>query len=114
MADLPNRTGVAKMAVDNWLGALEQHGYLTTGPGGTRFRVAELTRSGHQARDAYDRWANAVEQRWQERLGPGPVSRLRHSAVRLAAGPGAQSLLYGRRTTLGSRSRWPNDAPRRE
>jgi DNA-binding MarR family transcriptional regulator len=96
VTDLPNRTGVAKMAVDNWLGALEQHGYLTTGagPAGTMFRVAELTRSGHQAREAYDRWANAVEQRWQERLGPGPVSRLQQSAGRLAAGPGAQSLLW--------------------
>jgi DNA-binding MarR family transcriptional regulator len=95
-SDLPALTGVAKMTVGNWLGALEQHGYLTTGadPGGTRFRVAELTPSGRKARDVYHHWTEAAEARWQERFGPAAVSALRASAQRLVAGPGAQAPLW--------------------
>jgi DNA-binding MarR family transcriptional regulator len=97
VADIPDRTGVAKIEVDNWLGALDKHGYLTigAGPSGTRFRVAELTPSGRQALDAYHRWAGAVESQWRERFGRGPVSALRISAERLLIGPAAQELWRG-------------------
>jgi DNA-binding MarR family transcriptional regulator len=96
VASLPDLAGVAKMAVDNWLGALEQHGYLTIGPdpAGTRFRVARLTPGGRKARDGYHHWAAGVESRWQERFGSGPVSALRNSAERLVSGPGQGSPLW--------------------
>lgn len=96
VADIPGRCGVAKMAVDNWLGALGEHGYLTIGtdPAVTRFRVAELTPGGRKALDTYQHWAGAVEPRWQERFGAGPVSRLRASAERLLAGSGEQARLW--------------------
>jgi DNA-binding MarR family transcriptional regulator len=94
VVDLPDRTGVAKMEVDNWLGALEKHGYLSVGadPAGSRFKVAEVTRSGRAARDAYHRWTGAVEPRWQDRFGPGPAGALRTSAERLVA---ARESLWG-------------------
>jgi DNA-binding MarR family transcriptional regulator len=59
--DLPAATGVAQMAIGNWLGSLEEHRYLSVGadPGGGRFKVARLTPRGRAARDAYRRWAAA-------------------------------------------------------
>jgi DNA-binding MarR family transcriptional regulator len=59
--DLPAATGVAQMAIGNWLGSLEEHRYLTVGadPGGGRFKVARLTPRGQAAREAYRRWAAA-------------------------------------------------------
>jgi DNA-binding MarR family transcriptional regulator len=59
--DLPAATGVAQMAIGNWLGSLEEHRYLTVGPdpAGGRFKVARLTPRGRQTRDAYLRWAAA-------------------------------------------------------
>jgi DNA-binding MarR family transcriptional regulator len=49
------------MAIGNWLGSLEEHRYLTTGPdpAGGRFKVAALTPRGRRARDAYLRWGAA-------------------------------------------------------
>ena len=96
VASIPDLSGVAKMAADNWLGALEQHGYLTTGPGpgGARFRVARLTPSGRKARDAYRDWAAGAESRWRQRFGSGPVTALRSSAERLAGGPRQESPLW--------------------
>ena len=59
--DLPAATGVAQMAIGNWLGSLEERRYLAVGPdpAGGRFKVARLTPRGRQARDAYLRWAAA-------------------------------------------------------
>jgi len=59
--DLPAATGVAQMAIGNWLGSLEEHRYLTVGPdpAGGRFKVARLTARGRDARDAYRQWAAA-------------------------------------------------------
>jgi DNA-binding MarR family transcriptional regulator len=58
-AQLPGRTGLAKMAVDNWLGALEGHGYLEVGPdpAGSRFRVGRLTGKGLREKERYEDWA---------------------------------------------------------
>jgi DNA-binding MarR family transcriptional regulator len=59
--DLPAATGVAQMAIGNWLGSLEEHSYLTVGPdpAGGRFKAAQLTAGGREARDGYLRWAAA-------------------------------------------------------
>jgi hypothetical protein len=40
--EIPRLTGVAKMATDNWLGALELHRYVTLGPGPGRSKSARL------------------------------------------------------------------------
>ncbi|HMG61460.1 MAG TPA: MarR family winged helix-turn-helix transcriptional regulator [Streptosporangiaceae bacterium] len=59
--DLPAATGVAQMTIGNWLGSLEEHRYLTVGPdpAGGRFKVAQLTARGREARDSYLGWAAA-------------------------------------------------------
>ena len=60
--DLPAATGVAQMAIGNWLASLEGHRYLTVGPdpAGGRFKVARLSPRGRAARDTYRRWAAAA------------------------------------------------------
>jgi DNA-binding MarR family transcriptional regulator len=95
-AGVPARTGVAKMAVDNWLGSLEEHRYLASGrdPAGSRFRVATLTSRGLHARDVYHRWASTVEDRWAQRFSAQPVRELRNSAGRLVTAPGDSSPLW--------------------
>jgi DNA-binding MarR family transcriptional regulator len=82
VSDVPALTGVAKMAVDNWLGSLETHRYLAIGPdpAGSRFKVATLTARGERARDAYLRWAGEAERRWQDRFGVQTVDALRRAA----------------------------------
>ena len=59
--DIPAASGVAQMAIGNWLGSLQEHRYLTVGPdpAGGRFKVARLTPRGRAARDTYLRWAAA-------------------------------------------------------
>jgi DNA-binding MarR family transcriptional regulator len=96
VADLPALTGVAKMALDNWLGSLEQHRYLVVGPdpAGSRFKVARLTPRGSKARDTYFRWTTSVEGRWAERFGARAVAALRDSIEPLAGGPGPDSPLW--------------------
>jgi DNA-binding MarR family transcriptional regulator len=96
VADVPDRSGVAKMSVDNWLGSLEQHRYLTVGadPAGTRFKVATLTPSGRRAVATYYQWTRSVESQWQERFGSASVSALRASAERLVTEPGARAQLW--------------------
>lgn len=67
---LPARTGVAKMAVDNWIGILGKRGYVETGPdpAGGRFRVATPTGKGQRARMHYERWASDVAVRFADRF----------------------------------------------
>jgi DNA-binding MarR family transcriptional regulator len=96
VADIPALTGVAKMAIDNWLDSLEQHRYLVVGPdpAGSRFKVARLTAKGLEAREAYFRWTGHVEHRWEERFGPRAVGALRDSIEPLAGGSDAESPLW--------------------
>jgi DNA-binding MarR family transcriptional regulator len=96
VADIPALTGVAKMAIDNWLGSLEQHRYLVVGPdpAGSRFKVARLTPKGLKAQDAYFRWTGQVEHQWEERFGPRAVGALRDSIEPLAGGSDAESPLW--------------------
>jgi DNA-binding MarR family transcriptional regulator len=96
VADIPALTGVAKMAIDNWLGALEQHRYLVVGsdPAGSRFKVARLTPRGLKARDAYFRWTGHFEHRWEERFGTRALGALRDSIEPLAGGSDVESPLW--------------------
>ena len=95
-ADVPRLSGVATMAIDNWLGSLEEHGYLTIGPdpAGGRFRLAELTPAGRAARVSYLTWMAAVESRWEQQFGAAAVASLRRAAERLAAEPGGRDALW--------------------
>jgi DNA-binding MarR family transcriptional regulator len=95
VADIPELTGVAKMATDNWLRSLEEHQYLDVGPdSGSRSKIARLTPKGLRARDIYLRWADTVELRWQERFGSQALRALRASSSGVAQRSGAQSLLW--------------------
>ena len=95
VADVPALTGVAKMATDNWLGALEQHRYITVGPcAGSRGKVARLTAKGGRAQDAYLQWAGTVEPQWEARFGAHAVRRLRAATERLVTEPAVQSPLW--------------------
>ena len=96
VADIPALTGVAKMAIDNWLGSLEERRYLVVGadPSGSRFKVARLTPKGREARGAYLRWADSVELRWEDRFGREALRGLRSSIERLAVEPATESRLW--------------------
>jgi DNA-binding MarR family transcriptional regulator len=91
LGEIPARTGVAKMTTDNWLGALEQHGYAAIGqaPGSGRFKLARLTGKGLAAKAAYENWLSDLAKRWATRFGAQAVDEL-HDAVRPLAGDGAQ------------------------
>jgi DNA-binding MarR family transcriptional regulator len=85
--DVPALSGVAKMTVDNWLGILEKHRYLTIGPGpaGGRFKVARLTARGRRAQDVYRRWAADAERQMADRFGAQAVGALRDAVQPLLA-----------------------------
>lgn len=95
VADIPGSTGVAKMSIDNWVGSLETHGYVTIGtdPAGGRYRLARLTSKGRRARDAYLHWTGQVEQRWQDHHGTS-LPRLRHAMEQLVVEPAQRARLY--------------------
>ncbi len=95
IADIPALTGVAKMAIDNWVRSLDTHGYLVVGtdPDGSRFRVARLTAKGRAAKDTYVGWAATVQHRWEKRFGTDAVRALAHSLEPLVMGTAAHALL---------------------
>lgn len=91
---LPARTGVARMAIDNWTGILAKRGYLEVGtPPGSRFTMARLTGEGQQARECYVRWANEVEVRLTKRFGPAAYPDLRTALQPIAGDAAAASVL---------------------
>ena len=96
VADIPVRTGVAKMTIDNWLGALEKHGYVEIGPdpAASRFKQARLTPRGRRSRDAYVRWTETVDVRLHDRYGPEPLRALQASLERFVVDPSAHALLW--------------------
>jgi DNA-binding MarR family transcriptional regulator len=89
VSEVPARTGVAKMAVDNQLGILEGRGYIVVGPdpGGSRFKVATPTAKGQRAQKLYQRWTGEVE----ERFGKAACPELREALVPIICddGPGS-------------------------
>jgi DNA-binding MarR family transcriptional regulator len=96
VADIPALSGVARMAIDNWLGSLEEHRYLVVGPDamGGRSKLARLTPRGREARDAYLRWTDDVELRWEGRFGTQTLRALRDSIEPIVGGPAAESPLW--------------------
>ena len=90
---VPELSGVAKMAIDNWVGILAKCGYIevATGPGGRPRRVARLTPRGVHARDAYFQWSGSVEGRWPQAGSSAAVRRLRRAAEQIVEvrGPGS-------------------------
>ena len=95
VAGLPALTGVAKMAIDNWLRSLEEHRYVVVETeSASRFKVARLTPKGVRVRDAYFAWADTVELKWQDRFGSRALDTLRASTEALAPDPVEQSPLW--------------------
>jgi DNA-binding MarR family transcriptional regulator len=93
---IPELSGVAKMAIDNWVGSLGKHGYLkvATESDGRPRRVARLTAKGVRARDAYLQWTDTLERRWPDARSSAAVRRLRRAAEQIAGDPGPGSLLW--------------------
>lgn len=95
VAEIPARTGVAKMTVDNWLGILETRGYIAVGPSpaSSRFKVAVPTGKGQCAADIYQRWSGEVEQRFAERFGGAVCPHLREALAPILGDGSTRSLL---------------------
>ncbi len=96
VSEIPALTGVAKMVIDNWLGALEEHRYVVVGPdpAGSRFKVARLTPRGREVRDAYVRWTATVERTWGARYGTSVLRRFREAIEPLVHGSDGESPLW--------------------
>jgi DNA-binding MarR family transcriptional regulator len=96
VAELPGLSGVAKMVIDNWVGSLDKHGYLTmaTESDRRRRRVARLTPKGVRARDAYLQWTASIERRWPTVTSSAELARLRKAAEALVGDPGPGSPLW--------------------
>jgi DNA-binding MarR family transcriptional regulator len=89
VADLPERCGVAKMTIGNWLNSLVTHRYAIVGPDpvGSSYKVVRLTPQGHDARDAYQHWIKDVELRWQQRYSLETVRELHSSLEAIIGSP---------------------------
>jgi DNA-binding MarR family transcriptional regulator len=96
VTQIPELSGVAKMATDNLVGSLEEHGYVTVGNQltGRHLRVARLTEKGAKARDAYFLWAEEVESRWPGPRSASAVEALRTAAEHLVVEPSNTLLLW--------------------
>jgi DNA-binding MarR family transcriptional regulator len=95
VSQIPARTGVAKMTIDNWLGSLDDHGYVTIGtdPAGGRFKVAKLTDKGQRSQELYRRWAGEAEHRLAQRFGSSACHELRKALAPVIGGAGIDSSL---------------------
>ena len=95
---IPERSGVDKMAIDNWVGILNKRGYIevVVDPAGRRRRVARLTAQGSRARDIYLRWVQNLEDRWPDARWPAAVRRVRKPPSPLSGVPGPGSHSCGR------------------
>lgn len=93
VAEIPELSGVAKMAIDNWIGSLGTHGYLKVGTesDGRRRRVARLTAKGIRARDAYLLWTESLAGRWPTPRSSAALGHLQLAATAIVddAGPGS-------------------------
>jgi DNA-binding MarR family transcriptional regulator len=81
LRDLPERTGVARVTVDNQSRLLSELGLatVTPDPSAARGQVARLTEKGRRAQSAYARRSEETEAGWHERDGAHDVERLRAS-----------------------------------
>jgi hypothetical protein len=83
--DIPGLAGVSKEAVAMSMGILEKQALATEGPdpGGARWRVARLTRYGHQAQVAHADRVMAIERAWQARFRGNAIPALRAALASL-------------------------------
>jgi DNA-binding MarR family transcriptional regulator len=79
LRDLPERSGIARVTVDNQSRLLEELGLaaLEPDPTAARGRVVRLTDAGRRAQSAYARRSEETEAAWGERHGGADVERLR-------------------------------------
>jgi DNA-binding MarR family transcriptional regulator len=79
LRDLPERSGVARVTVDNQSRLLDELGLAVVepDPNAVRGRIARLTDTGRRAQAAYARRAEETEVGWRERDGARDVERLR-------------------------------------
>lgn len=93
VSELPARSGVGQMSVDNWIGILDKRGYVAvaTETVGRRRRLARLTDKGTQARDAYLAWTESLDGRWPTASAKADLRRVRRAAEAIAGkvGPGS-------------------------
>jgi DNA-binding MarR family transcriptional regulator len=83
-SELADRRGITKQSVNELLGHLEQHGYLSRVPDSSdgRARVIRLTAKGRRLEQTIYAEAGAAQQRIAEILGPRRFAQL-HSSLEL-------------------------------
>jgi hypothetical protein len=84
--DLPVLTGVSKEAV-SWAMGIPLRGSLATetpDPAASRVKLAHLTPSGLQAKQAYLKFLGTLEDRWRDCFASGTIDALRQSLEALA------------------------------
>lgn len=85
-SDLADQLQITKQSVNDLLGHLEQHGYLTRelDPSDRRARVVRLTRKGQRLEKIVNGLAKAAEIQIAEVVGPRCFSQLRNALEELA------------------------------
>lgn len=91
--DLPRLSGVTKEALSMVLGFVQKARLVVVepNPDGSAFKVARLTASGLETREAYIRRLAEIEDRWSQRFGNIVIRSLRESLEELAGQPGSDS-----------------------
>jgi DNA-binding MarR family transcriptional regulator len=86
-SELADQLQITKQSVNDLLGHLEQHGYLTRepDPNDGRARVVRLTPKGRRLEKIVNHRAQAAELRIAELLGPRRYSQLRDALEELTA-----------------------------
>jgi DNA-binding MarR family transcriptional regulator len=86
-SDLAEQLQITKQSVNDLLGHLETHGYLTRepDPNDGRARVVRLTTKGRQLQKTIHGQAQATEQRIADTLGARRYTQLRHALEDLTA-----------------------------
>lgn len=96
VSELPARSGVGQMSIDNWIGILDKRDYVAvaTERVGGRRRVARLTDKGAQARNAYLAWTGSLDGRWPTTAAKADLGRVRRAAEAVVGKGGPGSLLW--------------------
>ncbi len=86
-SELAERLQITRQSVNDLLGHLDHHGYLTRepDPADGRARVVRLTRTGRRLQETIHGQARAAEQRIADALGPSRFAELQRALEDLAA-----------------------------
>ncbi len=105
--ELADELQITKQSVNDLLGHLEQHGYLTREPDPSdgRARVVRLTPKGRRLEKTINMQAEATEQRIAEMLGPRPFMQLHHGLEELADRVSRNEPASSAATNVGSTTR---------